>query len=87
MTLTLTSSPAKWSKSGARFMLCADRNEGNNIWGAPIVVPYCTGMLRFGAGATGTAQPLFSNGRLIVHAASADAVEVSIEGLMVGTSI
>ncbi|MCP5395839.1 MAG: hypothetical protein H6918_03750 [Sphingomonadaceae bacterium] len=87
MTLTLASSPAKWPKNGARFMLCADRNEGNNMWGAPIVVPYCTRLLRFGAGETGVAQPLFLDSSLTVHAATGDAVEVSIDGLVIGASI
>lgn len=48
--LTLTSLKGGWVGRGTLFSLCAVRNEGKNIWGAAIEVPFCAPEIVFPEG-------------------------------------
>jgi hypothetical protein len=84
LNLRLTSLGAALVK-GTFFSVCATRNEGKNIWGAPINVDYCRDPIRFRPDVAAEAsKALTSKAILTLRAVDETGADVTVEQLSVG---
>lgn len=85
LKLTLTSLKGGWIGRGTLFSICAERNEGKNIWGAAINVPYCTAELIFPDGPGQQSLGFLPSGRLDLISIDKSSAVISLDPPKVGS--
>lgn len=85
LELTLTSLKGGWIGRGTMFNFCSVRNEGKNIWGAAINVPYCTDELVFPEGKGQQRLGFMPSGSLSIVSLGKSSAVVVLDPPKVGT--
>ena len=85
LQLSLTSLKGGLISRGTLFSLCAERNEGKNIWGAPINVQYCAAELVFPEGQGQQALGFLPSGSLKLHSVNKTSASISLDSPTIGS--
>lgn len=85
LQLTLKSLKGGWIGRGTLFSLCAERNEGKNMWGAAINVQYCTAELIFPDGPGQQTLAFLPSGSLKLISIDKSSAVISLDPPKVGS--